>query len=453
MTETVLSPTFGVPWRPTVPAQTRVLPSGAAEPANAADGAEVVGGEADQELLQTSPYMTLVLPGEVSPVVYAVDELNPVCPDVSAPAWAAFGAIGLQRDVVWHGAGSALDALQHAAAAPVRRTALCAAHGTEVVDDLVGRGWLQRPDDLCAEYYLTTAQIEVTAHCNWGCVFCPVSVDAKLPATMPMPLFEEIIDKIAPYDTIRYVTFHFYNEPTLDRFFAQRVAVLRERGLRLRLFTNATNLTPEKIALLGQGDTLLQLVVNLPALDDDSFRDLTGSGMLGRTLANLEAAVEAGLPVEIVVNGDGPGLDRRLGDLRTRFEDRGIAVRSTLLSDRAGALEEEYHQDVRVEGRLRGCAWPVNHAHFSVSGDMFICCNDYYQREKFGNIRSGTVHEIMTSPEAVLLRRRVFGVADAPEDYVCRTCHDQLPDFPRRQFRPPAGFPIAGCHGTGGSRD
>src|SRR2546421_254907 len=98
---------------------------------------------------------------------------------------------------------------------------------------------------------------------------------------MPMPLFEEIVAKIAPYDTIRYVTFHFYNEPTLDRFFSERVAVLREHGLKLRLFTNGSNLTEEKIALLGEGDTLFQLVVNLPALNESSFHDLTGSKTFG----------------------------------------------------------------------------------------------------------------------------------------------------------------------------
>ncbi|WP_433466252.1 radical SAM/SPASM domain-containing protein [Spirillospora sp. CA-128828] len=387
----------------------------------------------------------------MSPVVYAVDELVPVRPDVRAPGRAAFGVIGLDRSVVWHRDAAALDALHDAAAAPVDRSVLAAAHGGAVIDDLVHRGWLQRPADLCTEYLLTTAQIEVTAHCNWGCSFCPVSLDRKPPVTMPMPLFEEIIGKIAPYDTIRYVTFHFYNEPTLDRFFAERVAVLREHGLKLRLFTNASNLSEEKIALLRQGDTLFQLVVNLPAIDESSFRDLTGSRRLDRTLANTEAALDAGLPIEMVVNGGGGDAQRRLDELRARFEPRGATVRSTLLSDRAGALVEDYHQDVRVEGRLRGCGWPVNHAHFSVAGDMFICCNDYYQREKFGNIRDGSVHELMTSREAVLLRRRVFGVAEAPDDYICRMCHDQLLDFPRRQFRPPASFPMEGCH-RGGSR-
>ncbi|MEV5747921.1 radical SAM/SPASM domain-containing protein [Actinoallomurus sp. NPDC052308] len=381
---------------------------------------------------------------------YTVDELVTAYPDMRAPDWAVFGAIGLDRSVVWHRDAAALDALHDAAAAPVGRSVLAAAYGPAVVDDLVDRGWLQRPAELCTEYLLTTAQIEVTAHCNWGCEFCPVSLDRKPPATMPMPLFEEIIDKIAVYDTIRYVTFHFYNEPTLDRFFAERVAVLREYGLKLRLLCNASNLTDEKIALLQQGDTLLQLVVNVPSLDEDEFRALTGYKRPGRTLANVEAALDAGLRVAIVVNGVGQDVERRLEAVRAHFEPRGAAVSSSLISDRAGTLSEDYYQDVHVEGRLRGCSWPVNHAHFSVGGDMFICCNDYYQREKFGNIRSGSVHELMTSEEAVLLRRRVFGVAEAPDDYICRACHDQLPDFSRRQFLPLASFPLNGC-GRGGA--
>lgn len=310
------------------------------------------------------------------------------------------------------------------------------------MSDLVGRGWLQHPDLLCLEYLLTTAQIEVTAHCNWGCRFCPVSQDRKLPATMPMPLFEEIIAKIVPLGTIRYVTFHFYNEPTLDRFFDERVAVLRQCRLRLALFTNASHLTEGKIDVLKRSGVLCRLAINMPALSESEFRALTQSRTHARSVRHIDLAIEAGLPVEIVVNGSGENFSDHVTALRERYAMRGIPVRASLISDRAGTLAGVYNQAVRIDGPLRGCGWPVNHAHFSVTGDMFICCNDYYQREKFGNIRSGSVHEIMTGSAAVLARRRVFGVVNAPDDYLCRSCHDQLDAFPLRQFRPPASFPL-----------
>jgi hypothetical protein len=206
--------------------------------------------------------------------------------------------------------------------------------------------------------------------------------------------------------------------------------------------------------MLKQSGVLGRLVVNVPALQEEDFRELTKSKSHAVVMKNLDAVIAAGLPIEIAVTGTGAEVGQHVKELRDRYEAPNVKVKTTLTADRAGALSNHYNQAVWVDGLLRGCAWPVNHAYFSVKGDMFICCNDYYQRETFGNIQSGSVHEVMTTPAAVLLRQRVFGVAEAPTDYVCRSCHDQLIDFPRRQFRPLASFPVlnscgmsGGCHG------
>ncbi|MFI0220344.1 SPASM domain-containing protein [Streptomyces lydicus] len=122
------------------------------------------------------------------------------------------------------------------------------------------------------------------------------------------------------------------------------------------------------------------------------------------------------------------------------WKSLGVEVSPSLTCDRAGDVGGAYAQGVRIEGRLTGCGWPVQHANISVAGDLFLCCNDYYQREVFGNIRDGSIDELMTSHAAVSLRQRVFGVAEAPEDFLCRCCHNQTLDFPGRDFRPIATF-------------
>lgn len=404
------------------------------------------------DLLQTSRYLTCFYKEDNSPIVYATDEIEPYYPNVTPPDDVMFGVIGLDRSVVWHKDFNALVTLQHAAKEPIAKHLLIDLYGINCVSDLINRGWLQHPDELCSEYLLTTAQIEVTTHCNWSCKFCPVSRDRKPAATMPMSLFEEIIEKISPYETIRYVSFHFYNEPTIDPFFDERISLLQKYGLKLRLFTNASHLTEDKIKTLRWSGVLYQLVVNLPALQEIEFRELTKSITYASTLRNIDTAIESGLPLEIVVNGVGHELGYRLNELRKWYEERNVKVSPVLSSDRAGTLEGLYNQAIQIEGPLHGCSWPVNHAHFSVNGDMFICCNDYYQREIFGNIKSGSVHELMTNPKAILTRRRVFGVEDSPANYICRNCHDQLIDFPRRQFRPLASFPVCknmSCQGVG----
>jgi len=394
--------------------------------------------------LQTSPYLTLVRPGKSARVIYVTDTRGPEYPELSPPTTGAvFGVIGLDRSVVWHDSHHALLALESAALDPVDTTYLVAEYGRRTIGDLMAREWLQAPSSLCTEYRLLTAQIEVTAHCNWGCQFCPVAADPKPRETMSMPLFGEIIDKLKPHTNIRFVTFHFFNEPTLDPHFEDRVRLLAESGLKLSLSTNLSALTPGKIKLLTDTGVLHHLVVNLPSENDVEFQRLTGSRTLTISQRNLERAIEAGWPITIAVNGTGDDLRRNVRKLRERYSARGVEVRPTLTCDRAGAVGGHYNQAVHITGRLRGCSWPLNHAYFSVRGDLFICCNDYYQREVYGNIRDGTLHDVMVHPRAVKLRRRVFGVEDAPKDYICRTCHDQELDFPHRQFRPVATFPIS----------
>ncbi len=393
--------------------------------------------------LQTSPYLTCVRPGDESPVVYMTDTLGPEFPHMTAAGDAAFGVIGLDRRVIWHRDPMGLSALQDAAPEPLSTRSLAERFGLDLIRDLVARGWLQDPSVLCRDYMLRTGQIEVTAHCNWGCSYCPVSVDPKPKATMPMDLFTEIIEKLQPHRDIRFVTFHFFNEPTLDKHFSERIDVLSEYGMKLSLSSNASALTSSKTKQLIDSEVMHHLVVNLPSLHEAEFSSLTAGSTFQQSMRNLDGVVAAEkFPITIAVNGVGESVSRRREELAAVYEPRGVEVVATQTCDRAGALENEYHQDIRVDARLRGCSWPLNHAYFSVTGDMFICCNDYYQRETFGNIRDGSVHEIMTSTEAVRLRRRVFGVEDAPADYICRTCHDQKLDFVHRQFRPPASFPL-----------
>ncbi|MDQ0773028.1 hypothetical protein QF026_001494 [Streptomyces aurantiacus] len=393
------------------------------------------------DLLQTSPYLTRVTPGAEPPVVYLTDTLAPAHPEGEpAPTDAAFGIVGLDRQIIWQADPDILELLRACACGPRAAAELATLFGADRVAAAVAREWLQAPEELCRAYRLVSGEIEVTAHCNWGCPFCPVATDPKPRRTMPMDLFEEVVAKLNAVGTIDYVTFQFFNEPTLDKYFTDRVKVLAEHGMQLALYSNVSALTQDKIDALKRYGVLRHLIVNMPSVDEREFAELTGSRSYAHTTANIQAAIDAGLRVQIVVNGVGERLARNLDGVTRRYQPLGIEVFPSLTCDRAGDVSGAYAQGVRVAGRLTGCGWPVHHANFSVAGDLFLCCNDYYQREVFGNIRDGSIDELMTSDAAVCLRRRVFGVAEAPKDFLCRRCHNQTLDFPGRDFRPIATF-------------
>ncbi|UQI49679.1 radical SAM protein (plasmid) [Streptomyces sp. HU2014] len=393
------------------------------------------------DTLQTSPYLTRIDPGTDPPVTYWTDTFGAAYPEGDAPAAdTVFGIVGLDRRIVWESNREMLDLLRACARAPRAAHHLAGLYGADRVAAATTRNWLQAPGQLCRDYRLVSGEIEVTAHCNWGCRFCPVATDPKPRQTMPMDLFKEIAAKLGEVSTIDYVTFQFFNEPTLDKHFIQRVEVLARHGMQLALYTNASALSQDKIDALRHHGVLRHLIVNMPSADPEEFAQLTGSRSYRHTVHNLGQAIDAGFRVQVVVNGVGERLVRNLDTVNRLYRPLGVEVYPSMTCDRAGDVGGDYAQEVRVEGRLNGCGWPVQHANISVRGDLFLCCNDYYQREVFGNIRDGSIHDLMTSEAAVRLRRRVFGVDDAPDDFLCRRCHNQLCDFPGRDFRPIATF-------------
>lgn len=397
-------------------------------------------GSASSAMLQTSPYLSSVRPGADPRLVYLSDTAGPQAPmGAPPPEFAVFGVVGLDRVIVWQDDPEVLLLLRQAAGRPHHTSELAARFGARRVASAVARGWLQSPVDLCRSYRIVSGEIEVTAHCNWGCLSCPVATDPKPRRTMPLELFEEVVGKLADAGA-EYVTFQFFNEPTLDRHFTERLEVLLRHGLPLALYSNASALTAAKIEDLRRTGVLKHLIVNIPSANETEFAELTGSRSYRHTMGNTEAALRAGLPVQIVVNGVGECQKRNLHGVERHFVPLGAEVYPSLTCDRAGELGGEYAQDIRVEGRLTGCGWPLQHVNISVAGDLFLCCNDYYQREVFGHIDDGSIDELMAGERAVALRRKVFGIDEAPEDFLCRRCHNQQIDFPGRDFRPIATF-------------
>ena len=315
---------------------------------------------------------------------------------------------------------------------PQADSSLRARFGDEAIAALLSEDFLC---DAEVAWHFSTSRLEIetSTHCNWRCDFCPVHGDPKPVSSMDPDLFEEIIAKAERYGRFHTAFFQSYNEPTLDRQFDDRVRRLARTPMKLQLHTNGSGLTRRRVDLLRDLDVLSVIFFNLPTLDPDEFVRITAYKKLPRIIANIRYAIERGLPVDFSVQGQPDAVARNEAEIRKFFGLERVEARTCTCAhceatqfattDRAGAVRNEYFQDIRVtRDHLNGCPSPLAYLYIGVGGNIFLCSEDYYQRSSFASIRSGEIDEILQGDAARQAVAKVFGAADAEADHLCRSC-------------------------------
>jgi radical SAM protein with 4Fe4S-binding SPASM domain len=283
------------------------------------------------------------------------------------------------------------------------------------------------------DFTVSRIEIETSTHCNWRCTFCPQSVDPKSISYMEPALFDDIVSKAERYGHIKVASIIAYNEPTLDKHFESRILRLADTAIKLQLHTNGSGLTEKKVDLLAETGVLSALYFNLPTIDPDEFVKLTGFKHLPQVIANIRYAIERGLPVDFSVQGLPSERERNYLEIYRFFgldpEHAGQCTcalcesTARITTDRAGLMDNEYFQSVNVGARrLNGCGSPLEYLYLSVHGDCYLCSEDYHQRWVFGRIQDGEIEKILRSEAAQEMLAWVFGVSDAPADFICRKC-------------------------------
>jgi hypothetical protein len=111
--------------------------------------------------------------------------------------------------------------------------------------------------------------------------------------------------------------------------------------------------------------------------------------------------------------------------LRERFAGSRFNVRDFAIMDRAGYLDFGLKPE-SPHGRLRGCdnlgSRPIEHVHINPQGRCILCCEDYDEHHVIGDLTRQSLHEVMTGDEIARLRRMIYGLEEAPEDFICRKC-------------------------------
>ena len=291
-------------------------------------------------------------------------------------------------------------------------------------------GWLvESAPDLGGRFRLKYVSFEASAACNQACYFCPVSVAPREDHVIDMDLYERIVAQLAAHRaTIEGVSMVHYNEPTADKYFLDRVRTLKRYGLPPAVLSNATGLTPQRVdALLDMGG-LFYLSINLSTLDRERYRRDRGADHLPLVLRHLDYLKDKPLAprMDLAVLGTGDAPHRQdFEAISEHFRGSRFRVCFYEVMDRAGAVPmgsrpPEPHRN------LCGCeqtgSRPVQWVHINAKAECVLCCQDYHDQYVVGDLREETLDAILAGPRMSVLRRWVYGMEPAPDDFLCRKC-------------------------------
>jgi MoaA/NifB/PqqE/SkfB family radical SAM enzyme len=276
--------------------------------------------------------------------------------------------------------------------------------------------------------HLLYVSLETCTVCNHRCPFCPVSVAPRDRDVMSQELFESIVDQVAEIAGDKaVVSLSNYNEPTFDPLFEERVRYLFARGLPVSVLTNASGFTPERAEEFERLGRFRYIGVNLPTLRPDRYEKLHGTRDLARVLANMDAmhAREISEETAIVVLGEEDEEHLRdVAEIRDHFEPRGWVVKQFRIRSRPSS--GTYVIEPPPLKKLRGCelvgSRPFEHLHVTATGTAVLCCQDYYENLKVGNVKDQSIADILGGDTMAQMRRWVYGVDEAPDDFICRRC-------------------------------
>jgi MoaA/NifB/PqqE/SkfB family radical SAM enzyme len=301
-------------------------------------------------------------------------------------------------------------------------------NGGAIDESLEQGGWLVR-GDMSRAHRLKIVSLETMIACNQKCYFCPVSIAPREDFDMPVALFERIVGELTSYrDTLESVFLQSYNEPTLDRRFVEFCRTLFAAKLPVAVLSNGSGLTPAKVDALIESGPLRYICINLSTLDRERYIRDRGEDHLGVVLRNLDYVKSRPLAevMKIVVLGKGDAEhDVDFESISERFAGSRFTVERHVVMDRAGWLDIGLKPDAPKK-QLAGCdnlgSRPLQHLHITPRGQCVLCCEDYDEKYLVGDLTRNTIAEVLAGPELAKMRRWVYGIEEAPDDFMCRDC-------------------------------
>lgn len=264
-------------------------------------------------------------------------------------------------------------------------------------------------------------QLETTSLCNSYCKFCPYEIVSKMfpKKHMDDSLFDKIVKQLAKFQP-QMIALYMNNEPLSDRKIFERIKVLRDKipNVYLDFATNGSVLDPIIRAPALAISSVDEVKINFPSTDKDEYERLTKLNYT-ITLRNIIGFHELAQEKEfkgryriIMVGSEHPDRDT------TFWNNLGIPSKVYPKVSRGGIIKTEYEPKEEISGCRfnRQNEW----MHIQSSGDVVLCCMDWYRTQNLGNLNTQTIAQVWNGVKYQQVRNKIKNSVD--KDFICNKC-------------------------------
>lgn len=249
-------------------------------------------------------------------------------------------------------------------------------------------------------------EFQTLSTCNAKCVFCPHFQSPKeIPhGRMEDALISKIIDECSRHMVGR-ISPYLTNEPLMDKRMPAILREIRKKCLlpvKTKINTNAGLLTEDIGRQLIEAK-LSQLWISVNGYSEETYRESMGLDFTKtmdniNTFLDMKKTLGAKRPKVIVTTIKTKLVEHELEKAQEYWAVRDVDFRIHSLDNRSG---EEATSAIRPESRVtslkRNCDLFLKQAYIVENGDMIICCHDWRQTVKVGNVAKTSISEVWNS--------------------------------------------------------
>lgn len=266
----------------------------------------------------------------------------------------------------------------------------------------------------------TMVQLESSTACDARCVFCPHPDMKRKAGRMTDSLYLKILDEAKRLDILEVVLF-LNGEPFLFPRLFQWLDMLRKRGLKTAIFTNAAHMDESKSTrIAGYSDVIQVMVFSLPGFDTESYSHVCGLDF-ERVMGNVKGFLKQDSGIRTaghipLMSQTAPFRQDWLELWEPMFDSAGY----TSMFNFAGRIRDPLELK-ESDGLSRKACPRLNHITVLWNGKVCLCCMDSEGEVILGDARTDSLKDIFYGEKARLYRQKHEDL-DFDLD-LCRDCN------------------------------